>query len=226
MTHHCHAKGCAERVSPKLLMCRPHWFMVPRELQREVWAHYVPGQEVRKDPTPDYLTVMQRAIDAVAAAEEQRAARGTLLKALTLIQPWGFSIMWDGKAVENRTWAPPSSMLGKRFAVHAGKKVDERVLGEMVGRHFGDERLSWQGILGTVELVGYVRPDCSGEAAPANWPLLLAALESPWRAPDAKVLWVLRDPRPLAEPIACPGAQGLWVVPTDIAERMRALEVV
>lgn len=43
--------------------------MVPRDLQTAVWAYYRPGQEVRKDPTPEYLSAAQAAIDAVAAKE-------------------------------------------------------------------------------------------------------------------------------------------------------------
>jgi len=67
--HTCHADGCNVVVPPRLLMCPPHWRMVPRRLQSELWAVYVPGQEVRKDPTGEYLAVARRCIDTVAAAE-------------------------------------------------------------------------------------------------------------------------------------------------------------
>jgi hypothetical protein len=70
--HICHALGCKVEVPPKMLMCRAHWAMVPRALQREVWAKYVPGQEIRKDPTEEYLDVMKRAINAVAKREGRR----------------------------------------------------------------------------------------------------------------------------------------------------------
>jgi hypothetical protein len=70
MIHHrCHAEGCDAIIAPRLLMCGRHWRMVPRAIQREVWREYVPGQEVRKDPTSKYLDVMRRAIEAVALAE-------------------------------------------------------------------------------------------------------------------------------------------------------------
>mgnify|MGYP001575070721 CR=1 FL=1 len=71
--HLCHARGCTRAVPPKLLMCLPHWRLVPLPLQRAVWATYVPGQEVRKDPTQEYLRAAHDAIGAVAAKE---AARG------------------------------------------------------------------------------------------------------------------------------------------------------
>lgn len=70
MKHLCHAKGCKTPVPPKMLMCLKHWRMVPRHLQRQVWAHYRPGQEVDKRPTREYLQVMDAAIDAVAQKEE------------------------------------------------------------------------------------------------------------------------------------------------------------
>ena len=72
MNHHCHAIGCETPVPPRLLMCSKHWFMVPKALQNAVWRYYVPGQEIRKDPTPEYLEVMQEAINAVAVREKQR----------------------------------------------------------------------------------------------------------------------------------------------------------
>lgn len=67
--HHCHAKGCNVPVPPKMLMCLRHWRMVPCEIQRRVWAHYRPGQEIDKQPTAKYLEVMTEAIEAVAAQE-------------------------------------------------------------------------------------------------------------------------------------------------------------
>jgi hypothetical protein len=40
--------------------------MLPREMRAQIWAHYRPGQEVRKDPTPEYLEAANRAIAFVA----------------------------------------------------------------------------------------------------------------------------------------------------------------
>ena len=50
-------------------MCRKHWYMVPLHLCQAVWAAYVPGQEIRKDPTMLYLEITHQAIDVVAAKE-------------------------------------------------------------------------------------------------------------------------------------------------------------
>jgi hypothetical protein len=70
--HTCHAEACEVKVHPRFLMCRRHWAMVPPSIQRAVWNAYVPGQEVRKDPTPAYLEVMRLAIETVAVKEGRR----------------------------------------------------------------------------------------------------------------------------------------------------------
>lgn len=67
--HHCHALRCEEEVAPHLLMCRRHWFMVPKLLRQEVWRLYRPGQERSKQPTAEYVDAARRAIAAVAAHE-------------------------------------------------------------------------------------------------------------------------------------------------------------
>lgn len=50
-------------------MCKPHWFMVPKKLRDALWDAYVPGQEIRKDPSPEYLIAANRCICAVAVKE-------------------------------------------------------------------------------------------------------------------------------------------------------------
>jgi hypothetical protein len=53
-------------------MCRRHWALVPKPLQRRVWATYQAGQEDGAAPvTADYLRAADEAIDAVFAAEER-----------------------------------------------------------------------------------------------------------------------------------------------------------
>ena len=69
MSHKCHANGCSKEVPPKLFMCLKHWRMLPRKLQLAIWREYVPGQEIRKDPTGNYLDAAEIAILAVAERE-------------------------------------------------------------------------------------------------------------------------------------------------------------
>ncbi len=71
--HRCHAIECDTPVPPRLLMCARHWRMVPRKLQRRVWATYRPGQEIDKQPSAEYLEAQQAAVAAVRQRElEQR----------------------------------------------------------------------------------------------------------------------------------------------------------
>ena len=57
MKHLCHWPGCEKPVPPKMWGCAPHWFRLPKPLRDRVWATYVSGQEVRKDPSAAYLEV-------------------------------------------------------------------------------------------------------------------------------------------------------------------------
>jgi hypothetical protein len=60
----CPAFGCGLQLSHGSLMCRKHWFMVPRELRTEVWSTWrrfllnrVTGEQLRH--------VQVRALEAV-----------------------------------------------------------------------------------------------------------------------------------------------------------------
>jgi hypothetical protein len=52
-----------------MFMCKRHWFMLPKSTRDAIWDVYVPGQEVRKDPSDEYLAVVGDAIDWLAAKE-------------------------------------------------------------------------------------------------------------------------------------------------------------
>lgn len=59
--HTCHWPSCSQPVPPKLWGCRKHWFKLPKLIRDKIWRHYVPGQEIRKDPTSEYLEVATEA---------------------------------------------------------------------------------------------------------------------------------------------------------------------
>jgi hypothetical protein len=59
MRHECHYPECSLIVPPKMLACRRHWFQLPAFLRQKIWAAYVPGQEVRKDPSANYLEAFE-----------------------------------------------------------------------------------------------------------------------------------------------------------------------
>lgn len=60
-THHCHWPGCERQVPPAMWGCRPHWFMLPKDIQTAIWRAYQPGQEVAGTPTREYVEVARRA---------------------------------------------------------------------------------------------------------------------------------------------------------------------
>jgi hypothetical protein len=69
VTHECHATECHVEVPPRMLMCRRHWWMVPKPLRDAVWAEYRPGQEVDKRPSNEYMDAQRAAVAAVAERE-------------------------------------------------------------------------------------------------------------------------------------------------------------
>jgi hypothetical protein len=63
MAHTCHAIACEVPVPPAMLMCRPHWFRVPKSLRDRVWAEYENGV------TRAYCDAAKAAVTAVAEKE-------------------------------------------------------------------------------------------------------------------------------------------------------------
>ena len=75
MNHTCHATGCTTPVPPRMFMCKRHWFRLPTHMRDEVWRVYRPGQEVTKDPSPEYVATARAAIRWLEAKE---GVQGTL----------------------------------------------------------------------------------------------------------------------------------------------------
>lgn len=55
--HHCHWPGCAKQVPPAMWGCRAHWYLLPRAFRDRIWKAYVPGQEITKTPSMEYVKV-------------------------------------------------------------------------------------------------------------------------------------------------------------------------
>ena len=65
LMHPCPVGGCVSRPLPvAILMCPPHWRMVPKALQRAVYAAYRGGRGLG---TPALARAQREAIDAVLA---------------------------------------------------------------------------------------------------------------------------------------------------------------
>lgn len=146
--------------------------------------------------------------------------------AISVHQPWAFSIAHLGKPVENRGWA--TSYRGP-IAVHATLKWDQA--GEdsplvqagwinyihtlprdnvpRVPLDAGSLWIEHGAVLAVAEVVGcHLDPD-SGDPC------------SPWAA-DGQWHWDLADVRPLREPVPCKGRQRLWRLPADVDAAVRA----
>lgn len=55
--HTCHWPNCQRIVQPKFWGCTLHWYMLPAELRSRIWKAYVPGQEITKTPSREYIAV-------------------------------------------------------------------------------------------------------------------------------------------------------------------------
>jgi len=69
MSHTCHARCCRVEVPPEMLLCKEHWAMVPRSIQKDVVAEYRVGQCLDKQVTRAWLRAADAAIGFVAMRE-------------------------------------------------------------------------------------------------------------------------------------------------------------
>lgn len=131
------------------------------------------------------------------------------MKALTLIQPWAGLVASGVKLVENRPWKPPAAMIGERFAIHAGKKLDLDTVDDLLAQ--GErERKSWYvrgALIGTARLVACI----------TNSQQLTGDLIDQRRWFFGPFGFVLADVRQLAEPVPCKGMLGFWQLPDELA---------
>jgi hypothetical protein len=54
-----------------MFMCRKHWYMLTKEMRDKIWLYYAPGQERRKDPSPEYVTHASVCVKFVAQRESR-----------------------------------------------------------------------------------------------------------------------------------------------------------
>lgn len=124
------------------------------------------------------------------------------------MQPWVHAILYQGKGIENRTWK--TSYRGW-LALHASaSKWPEAEFPR--GKRVPDlATLTYSAICGVARLDAVVTES-----------------RSPWFWPDGiegrRFGWVLTNRTPLANPIPCTGARGLWeVLPADFRKIRKQL---
>jgi len=148
------------------------------------------------------------------------------MKALTVQQPWAWAIIHGQKDVENRTQA--WSYRGP-LAIHAGKRISNRGLRTvpsivaaergtsptLVADQMRVRAATERGaIIGLVD-VHHAEADCC-----ESWWAETSYDEHGGRIRRDLTHLVLEDPRPLATPIPCRGALGLWTPPAEVLAQL------
>lgn len=139
------------------------------------------------------------------------------LPAITVRQPWAWAIV-HGKTTENRTWKRPHR---GPIAIHAGVGWDKD------GAQFPYLWGAWRRATAAATPL---TPDAPGihrgaVLAVADLTDICTARTGcdcgPWSFAGQNH-WRLANVRPLAEPIPCKGALGLWQLPEDVDARVHA----
>ncbi|MCA9979876.1 MAG: hypothetical protein KDD89_03570 [Anaerolineales bacterium] len=85
----------------------------------------------------------------------------TNLPCLSIRQPWLYCITDGDKRTENRTWKPPSGLIGKRIGLHASitlSRQDVPAAARLMRVNLHHADLFTRGaIVATARLAGYVR---------------------------------------------------------------------
>jgi len=117
------------------------------------------------------------------------------MHAISIRQPWAYSIFYFGKDIENRTWACPTWISGSRVLIHASKTMkrgDWDAVEDACGV-LPPSDLPRGAIVGSV----IIEETCDFHG------LSLHGISDRWyRGP---LCWVLKDARPITEPIPCRG---------------------
>jgi hypothetical protein len=144
------------------------------------------------------------------------------IRGLTVRQPWAFAISHLGKRVENRTW---QSYYRGLIAVHAAAGFngdDKRMVGVAAELAGVSEKTVADGAAtrGAVVAVARLADVCS-ESLRIGFTMPSACGCGLWAFNQQRHLRLI-DVRPLAEPVPCKGALGLWTLPDDVEAAVAA----
>lgn len=139
------------------------------------------------------------------------------MKALTLIQPWAWTIVSvpepRAKRIENRSWKPPPKFLNQLIAIHAGRKYDledARRIERMSGlRPPAEDAIARGAIVGVARLARVFEDPLHPDFPPGQ----VRWFFGPYG-------WLLEDVVEV-HPFECPGALGLWDVSETILPHLR-----
>jgi hypothetical protein len=127
------------------------------------------------------------------------------MKALSILQPWVYAILYEGKEIENRSW---TTDFRGWVAIHASARP-MRDADFPRGHHIPHlDSLDYSAICGVARLEDIVTKS-----------------RSKWfdRSDDDFINygWVLADIKPLKTPIPCKGALKLWDVPPKVLRELQ-----
>lgn len=161
-------------------------------------------------------------------------------RALSLIQPWAWCVIYGPKDIENRTWwstlrgplwIAASAQVTRRYYDQAKELIESIAPGLVVpalkdldyGCIIGRATITdvilpggyrWTGHITRTRAPGHCyRPERGG---------LHPAAVSRWYFPE-QYGYVLADRTALVKPVPCKGLQRLWTVPEDVLEQLRGV---
>lgn len=134
------------------------------------------------------------------------------MKALTLWQPMAWAIARADKRIENRPRRPPQKLIGKRIAVHAGKRIHKPWISAMLSGYFGvlaqdvpdEASLITGAVVAVATIAGVVESQAEAHRMGSD---------TKWWAGPVGIL--LRDVEPLPVSVPCRGMQGYWNLDED-----------
>ncbi len=145
------------------------------------------------------------------------------MRILSFSNPWLWSIVSPScrfpKKIENRSWPPPISQIGKRIALHAAKSWDDDAVGFFLRLGIDNfparKDLYPSGVIVGVATIDRVRT-CTEDERPRD----IAPEQQRWAF--GPFCWVLEDVRELPTAIPFRGAQGLRELPADVTAAIEA----
>lgn len=127
------------------------------------------------------------------------------IRGLTIYQPWATAIAVLGKDYENRGWKPGGQFVDSYLAIHAGKQWDQagaEKVEKLTGVLLEEGKIPRGAIVAVARLAGFDTES-----------------DSKWFY--GPIGWKLADVRPI-EPVNMVGARGLWRIPPNVTEIIRA----
>lgn len=146
------------------------------------------------------------------------------IRALSIRQPWAWAILHAGKDVENRSRGTGYRGL---VAIHASLRAEADVLfptPHAIRKYLTAQRdkapeLEVRGAVVAVARITDCHPGPVWNFSHTRG--TTRPLCSPWAVIDQHH-WLLSGVRPLAEPVPCKGALGLWRLPPDAEAAVRS----